>query len=210
MNKTPQSLRLQVGLFGRVNTGKSSLLNYITGQDAALASPVPGTTTDVVRQAMELLPLGPVLFLDTAGSDDLSELGAARSDRTAGALRQADVVVVVVEAGVWGPPEQALVEAARARKAGLIVVVNKCDLKAPEGAFLDQLKALSPQVLCASAVDADGRQGFLERFKTALALAKPRGAEPPLLTVAPGHDSACIHHDRLPSLAGSAATGMAR
>ena len=105
MNQTPQSLRLQVGFFGRVNTGKSSLLNYVTGQDAALASPVPGTTTDVVEQAMELLPLGPVLFLDTAGSQDGSELGAARALRTRGAMQRADAVVIVTEAGAWGAAE---------------------------------------------------------------------------------------------------------
>ena len=65
MNLTPKSMRLQIGLFGRTNVGKSSFLNMIAGQDVAVTSPIPGTTTDVVEKAMELLPIGPVMFLDT-------------------------------------------------------------------------------------------------------------------------------------------------
>ena len=75
MENTPSSLRLHIGLFGRTNTGKSTLLNAVAGQDVAITSAVPGTTTDVVGKPMELLPLGPVLFLDTAGVDDSSLLG---------------------------------------------------------------------------------------------------------------------------------------
>jgi len=72
MIKTPKSLRLQIGLFGRTNVGKSAFLNCVAGQDVAITSPVPGTTTDVVEKTMELLPVGPVVFLDTAGLDDIS------------------------------------------------------------------------------------------------------------------------------------------
>ena len=78
MKKTPKSLRLQLGLFGRTNVGKSSFLNMVSGQDVAITSPVPGTTTDVVEKTMELLPLGPVVFLDTGGVDDTSVLSDAR------------------------------------------------------------------------------------------------------------------------------------
>ena len=83
MKKTPKSLRLQIGLFGRTNVGKSSFLNYVAGQDVAITSPVPGTTTDVVEKTMELLPLGPVVFLDTAGLDDTSALSGARLKKIA-------------------------------------------------------------------------------------------------------------------------------
>ena len=82
MLKTPKSLRLQIGLFGRMNVGKSTFLNYITNQDVCITSPIPGTTTDVVEKAIELLPIGPVLFLDTAGLDDRSELSGARLKKT--------------------------------------------------------------------------------------------------------------------------------
>ena len=73
MQKTPKSLRLHIGLFGRTNVGKSSFLNYVVGQDVAITSHIPGTTTDVVEKPMELLPIGPGIFLDTAGLDDTSE-----------------------------------------------------------------------------------------------------------------------------------------
>lgn len=81
MINTPKSLRLQIGLFGRTNVGKSSFLNMIANQDVAMTSPVPGTTTDVVEKSMELLPVGYVVFLDTAGMDDISELGSHRVER---------------------------------------------------------------------------------------------------------------------------------
>ena len=181
MNNTPQSMRLQVGFFGRVNVGKSSLLNYITGQDAAMTSPVPGTTTDVVEQAMELLPLGPVLFLDTAGLQDASELGAERYKRTQGAMERAEVVVIVTEPGLWGAPEEGLAEAAKIRKASLVVVVNKCDQRQPEPAFLKDIERHAKSVLCASALDGAKKETFLESFKAALAAAKPAAPEPRLL-----------------------------
>jgi [FeFe] hydrogenase H-cluster maturation GTPase HydF len=181
MSQTPKGQRLQVGLFGRVNTGKSSLLNLITGQDAALASPQPGTTTDVVEQAMELLPLGPVLFLDTAGFEDSSGLGPAREARSLLALRRCDVAVLVIEAGAWGQAEERLAQAARECKAALLLVVNKADQQAPSPEFLQRLRAISPHVLSASALDIAGRDAFLTRFKASLAAAAPQALEPPLL-----------------------------
>jgi len=181
MNETPKSLRLQVGFFGRVNTGKSSLFNLVVGRDAALASAQPGTTTDVVEKAMELLPLGPVLFLDTAGLEDASDLGPAREERTLRALRRCDVVVLVTEPGVWGAAEEGMVEEARRRKVGLVVVVNKIDQTVPHPTFLDRLMAVTPQVLCLSATDVSSRDDFLKRFKMALAIAAPQAIEPSLL-----------------------------
>jgi small GTP-binding protein len=94
MKKTPKSLRLQIGLFGRTNVGKSSFLNLLAGQDVSVTSDVPGTTTDVVEKSMELLPLGPVTFLDTGGLDDSSELGELRIKRTQKIYRRADVIVL--------------------------------------------------------------------------------------------------------------------
>ena len=79
METTPRSLRLQIAVAGRTNSGKSSFMNLITGQDVAITSPIPGTTTDVVEKAMELRPIGPVLFLDTAGIDDETRLGGRNS-----------------------------------------------------------------------------------------------------------------------------------
>jgi GTPase SAR1 family protein len=82
MDTTPKGNRLHIAIFGRTNVGKSSLLNYLIGQEIAITSTVAGTTTDVVEKAAELLPLGPVLFLDTAGLDDTSELGRLRLKKT--------------------------------------------------------------------------------------------------------------------------------
>lgn len=181
MNQTPKGLRLQVGFFGRVNTGKSSLLNLVTGQDAALASPQPGTTTDVVEKAMELLPLGPVLFLDTAGFEDESALGERREERSLKALQRCDVVVLVTESGVWGAAEERLVAAASSQKSPVVVVVNKADQQAPETQFLETLSKVTPHVLVSCAVDGASRDAFLEAFKKALAAAVAQNAEPPLL-----------------------------
>ena len=102
METVPKSMRLHIALFGRTNVGKSSFLNMISGQQAAITSPVPGTTTDVVEKAMELRPLGPVLFLDTAGIDDETELGNRRIERSGRAFDRADVILLVTGAGVWG------------------------------------------------------------------------------------------------------------
>ncbi len=101
MDKTPKANRLHIALLGRTNVGKSSLLNLMLGQDMAITSPVAGTTTDVVEKAMELLPLGPVLFLDTAGLDDVSELSGARLEKTTKVFDRADVVILVTEADIW-------------------------------------------------------------------------------------------------------------
>ena len=82
MQRTPKGLRLHIGIFGRRNAGKSSFLNAITGQDVAIVSDIAGTTTDPVEKPMELHPLGPVLFIDTAGIDDVGALGEMRVQRT--------------------------------------------------------------------------------------------------------------------------------
>lgn len=95
METAPRSLRLQIVVAGRTNSGKSSFLNLISGQDVAITSPVPGTTTDVVEKAMELRPLGPVLFLDTAGIDDRTVLGDRRVERSGRAFDRADVILLV-------------------------------------------------------------------------------------------------------------------
>ena len=98
MNETPQGERVRIVLLGRCNVGKSSLINAIAGQPVAIVSDVRGTTTDPVRKAMEILPLGPVLLCDTPGLDDTGELGAQRMERTRAELRQADLALLVVDA----------------------------------------------------------------------------------------------------------------
>ncbi|MBE6384588.1 MAG: [FeFe] hydrogenase H-cluster maturation GTPase HydF [Lentisphaerae bacterium] len=140
MQNTPQSLHLQIVLAGAVNSGKSTLLNKLSGQDISITSPLPGTTTDVVRKAMELRPLGPVLFLDTAGLDDTTELGTARSGRSIKTLDRADILLLVTVAGKWGKSEEELLALAEERKIPVIPVVNKCDEKIPDADFTALIK----------------------------------------------------------------------
>ncbi|WP_155317992.1 GTPase [Desulfosarcina alkanivorans] len=113
MNRAPKSLRLQIGLFGRTNVGKSSFLNMVTGQDVAVTSAVPGTTTDVVEKAMEMLPIGPVMFLDTGGIDDATRLSAQRLKRTRRVFERADIYVLLVEPDCWTEYEKTVLAAAR-------------------------------------------------------------------------------------------------
>ena len=96
LNATPSANRLHIGIFGKVNSGKSTFLNTFTGQDISIVSDVAGTTTDVVSKAMELAPLGPCVFIDTAGFDDETELGAARIERTRQAAEKCDMAILVI------------------------------------------------------------------------------------------------------------------
>ena len=98
LNETPSAERIHIGFFGLRNAGKSSLVNAVTGQNLSLVSDVKGTTTDPVRKAMELLPLGPVVIIDTPGMDDEGDLGQMRVDRARQVLRYTDIAVLVVDA----------------------------------------------------------------------------------------------------------------
>ena len=127
--KTLKSMRLHIGIFGKTNVGKSSLLNKITGQDIAIVSEIAGTTTDVVEKSMELLPIGPVTFLDTAGIDDKSALGAERIEKTMKILNRTDVAVVVCDYSGIDEYEKGLIEKFNELKIPFIVLVNKTDIK---------------------------------------------------------------------------------
>ena len=129
LNDTPSAERVHIGFFGRRNAGKSSLVNAVTGQELSVVSPVEGTTTDPVRKAMELLPLGPVVIIDTPGFDDEGELGELRVRRTRQILARADCAVLVVDAGRGlTPADRQLVELFRGRQLPYLVAWNKSDL----------------------------------------------------------------------------------
>jgi len=125
---TPKGLRLHIGIFGRRNVGKSSLLNALVRQQVSIVSKVAGTTADPVEKPMELLPLGPVLFIDTAGIDDTGELGVLRVAKTRLAMERTDLALIVTENGAWGSFEKELFGEAERRGVPVIVVHNKSDL----------------------------------------------------------------------------------
>lgn len=126
--------RLHIGLFGRRNAGKSSLCNALCGQEAALVSPVPGTTTDPVEKVMELAPLGPVVLLDTPGLDDVGALGAQRVARSLRTLEEVDMALIVLENSLWGEPEAQLAAALRAADVPFGIVSNCRDDAAEQAA----------------------------------------------------------------------------
>ncbi len=165
MEKTPKSLRLQIGIFGRTNVGKSSFLNMVAGQDVSITSPVPGTTTDVVEKVMELLPVGPVVFLDTGGMDDASALGTKRIERTRKIFDRADVSILILEANAWTEFEEDVVREAAVRKSPLVLVVNKIDLKAPSDSFLENLKQKTSRILVCSSTDQAKRDSYVNLLK---------------------------------------------
>ena len=125
--KTPKSNRPHIGIFGRRNVGKSSLINAITRQDLSIVSATPGTTTDPVEKAMELLPFGPVVFIDTAGLDDVGDLGRQRADRSYRILERTDLALVVIE-GEPVPSDLQLVDRLREVDIPFIPVFNKADV----------------------------------------------------------------------------------
>ena len=158
MNQSiPKSLRLQIGIFGRTNAGKSSFLNTVTSQNVSIVSPLPGTTTDVVEKVMELRPVGPVVFLDSAGIDDNSQLSSDRIQRTSALFDRADVFVIITEDGVWGEYEENLAQKAKTKKASLIVIVNKSDIHPLTDSFREKLLNITPNVMsCFCAENSSG------------------------------------------------------
>ena len=168
MEKAPKSLRLQIGIFGRTNVGKSSFLNMVAGQDVAITSSIPGTTTDVVEKTMELLPIGPVVFLDTGGMDDQSLLAEKRIQRTKKVFDRADVIMLVAEADQWTEFEETICREAGVRKTPLIVVINKLDLKIPGEEFLKLAKSKTERIVLCCSIDLAKRDVYVNALKAAL------------------------------------------
>ena len=133
LNETPSANRIHIGFFGKTNSGKSSLMNAVCGQQLSVVSEIPGTTTDPVMKAMELLPLGPVVWMDTAGLDDSGKLGEMRMEKTAQVLRKTDVAVLVVDGQqTVSECEQKLAGFFREHKIPFLVAINKADIACDE------------------------------------------------------------------------------
>ncbi|WP_293725818.1 [FeFe] hydrogenase H-cluster maturation GTPase HydF [uncultured Phascolarctobacterium sp.] len=171
LNATPASERIHIGIFGKRNAGKSSLINAITGQNLAIVSETKGTTTDPVYKAMEILPLGPVMIIDTPGIDDEGALGQLRIQKAYQVLNKTDIALLVIDAAI-GPSEEdlRLVNRINEKKIPLLVVINKCEQLAP--AKQAQYQALLPnnQLLPVSAK----KQLHIFELKEAIAQAAPK------------------------------------
>ncbi len=158
MNSTPRSNRVHIALFGKRNAGKSSLINAITKQETAVVSPVKGTTTDPVYKSMELLPLGPVVFIDTAGLDDEGELGELRKRKTLEVVEKTDLALLVVDAeeGV-SDFDISLAAYLRQKKIPSLGVLNKIDLEAGSEPLLKEMREkLELAVYAVSAASGKG------------------------------------------------------
>lgn len=162
LHETVSAERLHIAFFGKRNAGKSSLVNAITGQRLSVVSPVKGTTTDPVQKAMELLPLGPVLIIDTPGFDDTGELGELRVEKTNEVLNKTDVAVLVFDGSVgMTPDDDSLLETIRTRKLPVILVANKCDLPAVKTAGAQKP---STEPIRVSAITGEGINELKERL----------------------------------------------
>ncbi len=158
MNDTPSGERIHIGFFGRRNAGKSSLVNAITGQDLAVVSDTRGTTTDPVQKSMELLPLGPVMIIDTPGFDDEGELGALRIRKTCQVLNRSDVAILVADSTEGlGACEQELIRLFQKKEIPYLIAWNKCDLQ-------KRLPVDSSQECCVSATARTGIESLKERI----------------------------------------------
>ena len=169
MNQTPSSERVHIGFFGRRNAGKSSVLNAVTGQDLAVVSDVKGTTTDPVQKSMELLPLGPVVVIDTPGIDDEGELGALRVKKSYQVLNKSDAAVLVVDASLGLCEEDfAFIEHIQKKQIPYAVAFNKSDL-APSASLAKDLQYLKEHhidFVSVSTADLSGIDTLKEKIAT--------------------------------------------
>jgi [FeFe] hydrogenase H-cluster maturation GTPase HydF len=153
MQGAPKGLRVHIGLFGRRNVGKSSLINALTGHAVSIVSATPGTTTDPVEKSFEMAPIGPVTFIDTGGVDDVGALGQQRRQRTEAVLERVDVALLVCGPEGFGPEEDKLAAQLQKRATPFVVVFNKSDLAAPPPADMERLAGA--EVVRVSAAQGD-------------------------------------------------------
>ncbi len=163
--KTLKSMRLHIGIFGKTNAGKSSFLNKITGQDMSIVSEVAGTTTDVVEKSMELLPVGPVTFLDTAGLDDKTELSGQRIEKTLKIINRTDIAVVICDFNGIDEYEKDLFKKFDELQIPYMVVINKCDIEQVSGEKLSEIVNYTDKILITSTVNDEN---IIFKFKDML------------------------------------------
>lgn len=164
MQNTPRGMRLHIGIFGKRNVGKSNILNVLTKQNISIVSDVAGTTTDPVEKAMELLPLGPVLFVDTAGVDDEGKLGEMRIQKTFKMFDRIDIAVIVSDQFGWSSFEKELYEEFKQRKIPMVAVFNKSDISEISQEKLQEIKDLDLEYVITSAHTGVGIDNLKEKL----------------------------------------------
>lgn len=162
MQKTPKALRVHIGIFGRRNVGKSSVLNVLIGQKISIVSDVAGTTTDPVEKVMELQPIGPVVFIDTAGIDDVGALGDMRVKQSMKVIERTDIAIIVSDE--WQNYEDELYRLFKDRGTPVIAVANKSDLRVDESVEAAAKATGVKRVVSTNAINAEG----MEELKAAL------------------------------------------
>lgn len=165
-----KSARLHIGIFGKTNAGKSSLLNRITNQEVSIVSDIAGTTTDIVEKSMELLPIGPVNFLDTAGINDKTALAAERIAKTMKILNRVDVAIIVCDYNGIDDYEKSLINNFKELNIPYIIVVNKTDLHEISNNKLQEIKNLCNEVLVTSTINDEN---LVYRLKSLLVKVLP-------------------------------------
>lgn len=176
MNQTPMSERVHIGFFGKRNAGKSSVMNAVTGQELAVVSEVKGTTTDPVYKSMELLPLGPVVMMDTPGIDDGGELGNLRVKKSYQVLNKTDAAVLVIDGAVGTSEEdRALLDRIRKKNIPFVVAINKKELadKDAEKSAKEELSLDDSQIAFVSAATGEGIYGLKEQIAAIAATEEP-------------------------------------
>ena len=163
--KTLKSMRLHIGIFGKTNAGKSSLLNRITNQEVSIVSDIAGTTTDVVEKSMELLPVGPVNFLDTAGINDTTALSAERIEKTMKIINRTDIGVIVCDYNGVDDYEKDLINKFNELNIPFIIIVNKSDIREIDPKKSEELKTLCANIITTSAVSDEN---LVFKFKETL------------------------------------------
>ena len=177
LNQTPNSNRLHIAIFGKRNVGKSSLINAITNQNIAIVSEHAGTTTDPVYKAMEILPIGPVVIIDTAGIDDTGALGELRVKKSMEVIKKTDIALVVITSDGLSEYDNEIIKMLTGNKIEYIIVINKIDEIKPDDAFLKTLSEAGKKFVLVSALQKEG----ITELKQAVIKHSPKNFEQPTI-----------------------------
>lgn len=185
MTETPRGNRVHIAIFGKTNAGKSTLINGITGQKVSLVSDIRGTTTDPVYKSMELLPIGPVVFIDTAGIDDNTQIGNLRIEKTMEILNKMDMALMVVSAQDILEDtlnlEKEWIEKIKNRNKPCMLIINKADLIEGKKSFHSRLEELEKQWKIKISLVSSLRKEDMQRIKTEIAKLEPELGKDPVL-----------------------------